>query len=85
MKILKDCCVVLIKGYQWVISPIFLSLGVQCRFVPNCSEYAIKAIQEHGAIKGIFLGSLRLGKCHPFCKGGHDPVPPKFSLEKRHG
>lgn len=85
MKILNACFVALIKAYQWFVSPIFSSLGVQCRFVPNCSEYAIKALQVHGPIKGSILGVWRLGRCHPFCKGGHDPVPKKFYLEKCNG
>jgi len=46
-----------------------------CRFYPTCSEYTKEAIQKHGVSKGIFLGAKRLSRCHPWNKGGHDPVP----------
>lgn len=62
----------LIKLYQWCLSPFF---GMGCRFAPSCSHYAIEAINKHGAIKGSYLTVLRLGRCHPWCHGGHDPVP----------
>ncbi|MGE3261405.1 MAG: membrane protein insertion efficiency factor YidD [Bacteriovoracia bacterium] len=62
-----------------------MSLGVQCRFTPTCSEYAQEAIEVHGPY-GIVLASGRLLRCHPLCKGGLDPVP--FAVgkqEHRHG
>lgn len=46
-----------------------------CRFEPSCSSYMIGAIQRHGAVKGVGLGLWRIARCHPFSKGGHDPVP----------
>jgi putative membrane protein insertion efficiency factor len=46
-----------------------------CRFSPTCSQYAIDAIQTHGALRGTPLTLWRILRCHPFCKGGHDPVP----------
>jgi uncharacterized protein len=46
-----------------------------CRFQPTCSSYMILAIKKYGSIKGVYLGLKRLSKCHPFCKGGYDPVP----------
>lgn len=61
-----------IKGYQWVISPL---LGQRCRFWPSCSQYAIDALRLHGPLKGGWLTIKRLARCHPFCKGGIDPVP----------
>ncbi len=64
----------LLKGYQKVISPILCSFGVHCKFYPSCSEYMILAIQKYGCIKGIYLGMRRLLKCHPFSKGGYDPL-----------
>lgn len=79
MKTFSDFCVAFLKGYQWILSPLFQSLGVQCRFIPSCSEYAIGAVRTHGALKGIALGVGRLLRCHPFCKGGHDPVPGRGS------
>lgn len=61
-----------IRAYRYSVSPW---LGNNCRFLPSCSEYAIQAIGRHGALKGIRLASLRLARCHPWCDGGHDPVP----------
>lgn len=61
-----------IKSYQWVISPL---LGQRCRFWPSCSQYAIDALRLHGPLKGGWLTIKRLARCHPFCKGGIDPVP----------
>ena len=46
-----------------------------CRFIPTCSEYALEAVQKYGAVKGLFLACKRILRCHPFCKGGYDPVP----------
>ncbi len=62
----------LIKLYQWCLSPF---LGQSCRFYPSCSSYAIEALQKHGTLKGSYLAVCRLGRCHPWCEGGHDPVP----------
>ncbi len=64
-----------LQGYRWILAPLFMSLGVQCRFQPTCSEYARQALEKHGFFKGIFLSLWRLGRCHPLCRGGHDPVP----------
>ena len=66
----------LIRLYQIFISPF---LGGNCRFTPTCSQYAIEAIEIHGAFKGCWLAVCRLGRCHPFHPGGYDPVPPKIS------
>lgn len=63
-----------IKGYQRFLSPI---LGSNCRFYPTCSCYAIEAIDRFGVIRGGFLASKRIIKCHPLNDGGEDPVPPK--------
>ncbi len=46
-----------------------------CRFYPSCSEYTYEAINKYGIFKGCWLGLIRLLHCHPFAKGGHDPVP----------
>ncbi len=62
----------LIKGYRLVISPW---LGVNCRYLPSCSEYALDAIAGHGAIRGSWLAALRLCRCHPWGGSGYDPVP----------
>ena len=62
----------LIRAYQVLISPF---LGDHCRFTPSCSAYAIEAIRKHGSLKGSWLAVRRIGRCHPFCDGGYDPVP----------
>ncbi|HZK75347.1 MAG TPA: membrane protein insertion efficiency factor YidD [Candidatus Kapabacteria bacterium] len=62
----------LIRLYQRLLSPLF---PASCRFTPTCSEYTLQAIAKHGVLQGIWLGLKRIGKCHPFHKGGFDPVP----------
>ena len=62
----------LIRGYQVTISPF---LGGHCRFTPTCSAYAMEAIERYGALKGSWLAIKRIGRCHPLCDGGYDPVP----------
>ncbi len=62
----------IVKVYQLVLSPF---LGQQCRFYPTCSQYAIEAIQKHGAMRGAYYMVRRLVRCHPWCAGGHDPIP----------
>ncbi|MGA3083847.1 MAG: membrane protein insertion efficiency factor YidD [Thermodesulfobacteriota bacterium] len=61
-----------IRVYQKVLSPLFPS---SCRFYPSCSEYSFQAIQTYGLIKGLILSFKRIGRCHPFCTGGEDPLP----------
>lgn len=61
-----------IRGYQRWISPL---LGSRCRFVPTCSEYALDSMTEYGATRGFALALMRLLRCHPFHRGGFDPVP----------
>lgn len=63
----------IVKAYRLLLSP---SLGSACRFEPSCSLYAIGALQAHGALKGSYLTLKRIGRCQPWCAGGHDPVPP---------
>ena len=62
----------LVRGYQLAISPL---LPPACRYTPTCSQYAIDALRQHGAMKGGWLALRRLGRCHPFRPGGYDPVP----------
>ena len=63
---------ILIRGYQLLISPI---LGPNCRFQPTCSAYAHEAVSRHGLVKGTILSLRRILRCHPFSLGGWDPVP----------
>jgi uncharacterized protein len=65
--------IVPITGYRRFISPL---LGARCRFAPSCSEYAVTALAEHGAVRGLWLAVARIARCHPFHPGGYDPVPP---------
>jgi putative membrane protein insertion efficiency factor len=62
----------LVRLYRLLLSP---SLGNACRFEPSCSQYALQALQQHGAAGGTYLTLRRLVRCHPWCDGGHDPVP----------
>jgi uncharacterized protein len=71
---LKTILKFLIKIYQYGISPF---LGGNCRFYPTCSEYALEAIEIHGALKGSWLAIKRILRCHPYNEGGCDPVPVK--------
>lgn len=61
-----------IAGYQRLVAPV---LPPACRFAPTCSEYARQAILEHGLLRGLWLATRRLARCHPFHPGGWDPPP----------
>lgn len=69
---IKALFILLIRAYQWLISPL---LPPSCRFTPSCSHYGIEALQKHGLIRGSYLTINRILRCHPWSKGGHDPVP----------
>jgi uncharacterized protein len=64
--------ILVIKIYQWIISPI---LGPKCRYTPTCSHYALLAIKKYGPFKGGWLAIKRIGRCHPWGGHGYDPVP----------
>ena len=66
--------ILLVRFYQLAISPW---LGSNCRYQPTCSSYMIEALKEHGLIKGLWLGTKRIGRCHPWGASGYDPVPKK--------
>lgn len=68
-----------VKGYQKYISPL---TPPSCRYEPTCSHYAIEALEKHGAIKGSLMAAGRICRCHPFIKGGVDPVPDYFTLRR---
>lgn len=64
----------LLKLYRAVVSPMY---GPTCRFYPSCSEYALVAVERHGVVRGGWLATRRLLRCHPWNPGGVDPVPPR--------
>ena len=63
--------ITLLKGYKLVISPLLPSA---CRYYPTCSDYMLEAVSRYGALRGVWMGVKRLGRCHPFHEGGYDPV-----------
>ena len=63
-----------VRVYQLCVSPF---LGNCCRYAPSCSEYAVEALQRHGVVRGSALAVWRILRCHPFARGGYDPVPPR--------
>ena len=63
----------LILLYQVTLSPF---IGGQCRYYPTCSHYGLAAYRQHGVFRGTWLTIKRILRCHPFTKGGYDPVPP---------
>lgn len=69
---MKRALLVLIRAYQYAISPM---MAPRCIHYPTCSSYAVEAIEQHGCIRGAGLAVRRLLRCHPFSKGGYDPVP----------
>ncbi|WP_282630326.1 membrane protein insertion efficiency factor YidD [Empedobacter sedimenti] len=73
-KILVTPFILLVRFYQLAISPW---LGSNCRYQPTCSAYMIEALKEHGLLKGLWLGTKRIGRCHPWGGHGYDPVPKK--------
>lgn len=63
-----------VRVYQWTVRPL---IGANCRFYPSCSEYAVEAFREHGALRGGALAGWRILRCNPWCTCGYDPVPPR--------
>jgi hypothetical protein len=61
----------LLRAYKWAVSPLF---PPSCRYVPTCSEYALEAVERFGPLRGAWMAMLRLLRCHPFARGGYDPV-----------
>ncbi len=72
LQILSYPFILLIKFYQYVISP---AIGPKCRYTPTCSQYAIEALKKYGLFKGGWLAVKRIASCHPWGGHGHDPVP----------
>ena len=72
----KQALIGMLRVYRLVISPLFPPC---CRYYPSCSAYAVRAIRLHGPILGGWLALKRIGRCHPWAPGGHDPVPARAS------
>ena len=68
----RNVCIAILGAYRAVISPLY---GDVCRYYPSCSAYALQAIQRYGVIRGVWFGSLRIARCHPWALGGVDDVP----------
>ncbi len=66
------CVIFLLRRYKRYISPL---LPPSCRFVPTCSVYTVEAVEKYGVLRGLMMGGMRLLRCHPFARGGYDPVP----------
>ena len=70
---MKKLFIACIRFYQRNLSP--LKRYTHCKYIPTCSQYALEAITKYGALKGGWLALKRILRCHPFAKGGYDPVP----------
>jgi putative membrane protein insertion efficiency factor len=71
LRAVKSVLLFSLRFYKAVFSPF---LPPACRFTPTCSEYAYEAVQKYGAWRGVWMGARRLSRCHPFHRGGYDPV-----------
>lgn len=79
-KIAQSVVLKLLRAYKWAVSPMFLPA---CRYVPTCSEYAMEAVDRFGVFRGGWMTLWRLLRCHPFVKGGYDPVVRSSPSEKK--
>ena len=79
MNILTYILIKLIKCYRFLISPL---LGQSCRYLPTCSEYSIDALKTYGFLKGLFFSVKRILSCHPWGRGGFDPVKKEMKVKK---
>lgn len=77
---MKKILMLLVRGYQKRISPLF---PPSCRYYPTCSNYTMDALDKHGALKGSLMSIARILRCHPFVEGGIDPVPDHFTLKRQ--
>ena len=68
----------LLRAYKWAVSPM---LPPACRYVPTCSEYAMEAVDRYGALRGSLMAIARILRCHPFARGGYDPVVKPGSVD----
>lgn len=68
---MKRTVIALLRAYKWALSPL---LPAACRYVPSCSEYALEAVERQGTLLGGLKAAWRVLRCHPFARGGYDPV-----------
>ena len=80
--LLRALLIGLVRAYQLIFRPI---LGSNCRFTPSCSDYALEAVREYGAVRGGYLATRRILRCNPWHPGGDDPVPPHDDHDHAHG
>jgi putative membrane protein insertion efficiency factor len=88
LNLLQAILIFAIRVYRWTISPAQTFLfgpAAGCRFTPTCSQYAMDAIRERGAIVGTFLTGKRICRCHPFGGCGHDPIPKSGKRKEERG
>ncbi|MDR3632277.1 MAG: membrane protein insertion efficiency factor YidD [Isosphaeraceae bacterium] len=71
--LLTRALIVLIRVYQVTLSPLLAAFGPVCRFEPSCSRYMIGALRKYGLVKGLWKGTGRVLRCHPWHPGGFDP------------
>ncbi|SDH55608.1 hypothetical protein SAMN04489720_1603 [Agrococcus jejuensis] len=72
MLIPRNVCIAILVAYRAIVSPLY---GDVCRYYPSCSSYTLQAIQQHGAVRGIWMGARRIVRCHPWAAGGVDDIP----------
>jgi hypothetical protein len=82
MKIVQSIALWLLRGYKAAVSPW---LPASCRYVPTCSEYVMEAVERYGTLRGSWMGLCRILRCHPFVRGGYDPVIREPHTHKIHG
>jgi putative membrane protein insertion efficiency factor len=79
--LLRALAIGLVRGWQIIFRPV---LGANCRFTPSCSDYALEAVREYGAVRGGYLATRRILRCNPWHPGGDDPVPHRDACDHAH-
>lgn len=79
--LLRALLIGLVRGWQILLRPV---LGANCRFEPSCSDYALQAIREYGAVRGGGMAFRRILRCNPWHPGGYDPVPGQGACGHHH-